>query len=347
MGTLGGTIAVRAHLSLGRWPALAALLLVACGAAWGKVTVEETEYKGWKKNLRIRNGAAELIVTLDVGPRVISYRLAGGKNVFKEYADQLGKTGEPDWQIRGGHRLWVGPEDLTRTYAPDNGPVKYKVKEDGSVRLRPAPDKKYGIQKEMVVTLAPDGTGVTVVHRLRNIGKKKTRLAPWALTVMAPGGVEVIPLPPKRPHPGPPKNARSPEDYAADQNMALWPFFDFTDKRWTFGSRYITLRHDANKGPTKIGLAHRMGWVGHLNGGTLFIKRIPYVKGKRYPDNGSNFETFTNQDMVEVESLGLLVRLAPRETAEHVEHWELVGGLEDFKDEAGIDKNVRSKVKTK
>ena len=89
------------------------------------VTVEEIEYKGWKHNLRISNGDAELIVTLDVGPRIISYKLKGGKNVFKEFEEQLGKSGEKDWQIRGGTRLWVGPEDVTRTYFPDNGPVKY------------------------------------------------------------------------------------------------------------------------------------------------------------------------------------------------------------------------------
>src|SRR6516164_11764967 len=103
-----------------------AMPLTAAADEKGKVTVEKVEYKGWKNNLRVSNGDAELIVTLDVGPRVISYRLAGGKNVLKQYAEQLGKSGEKDWQIRGGHRLWVGPEDLTRTYAPDNGPVKYK-----------------------------------------------------------------------------------------------------------------------------------------------------------------------------------------------------------------------------
>ena len=69
-----------------------------------KVTMEKVEYQGWKNNLRLSNGDAELIVTLDVGPRVISYRLKDGKNVFKEFADQLGKSGESGWQIRGGHR---------------------------------------------------------------------------------------------------------------------------------------------------------------------------------------------------------------------------------------------------
>ncbi len=276
----------------------------------GKIAVEKVEYEGWKNNLRISNGAAEMIVTLDVGPRVISYRLADGKNVFKNYPEMLGKAGEKDWQIRGGHRLWVGPEDLTRTYAPDNGPVQYKEL-DGMVRLTPAADAEYGIQKEMDLRMDPSGTGVTVVHRITNIGREPTDLAPWALTVMAPGGVEIIPLPPKKPHPGPVKNATSPKDYAPNQFLTLWPFFDFKDSRWNFGSQYITLRQDPKKGPTKIGLAHQLGWVGYLNNGTLFVKRFGYEEGKHYPDHGCNFETFSNEDMLEVESMGPMIKLAP------------------------------------
>ena len=98
---------------LSYWPAvwLSLLAWLAGGpkalAEGGKMVVEKTEYAGWKNNLRISNGEAELIATLDVGPRIISYRLTSGKNVFKEYADQLGKAGESEWMIRGGHRLWA------------------------------------------------------------------------------------------------------------------------------------------------------------------------------------------------------------------------------------------------
>lgn len=310
----------------------------------GTVMVDKVEYHGWKNNLRLSNGDAELIITLDVGPRIISYRLADGKNVFKNYAEQLGKSGEKDWQIRGGHRLWVGPEDLTRTYAPDNGPVRYVEARSGGVRLTPALDPAFGIQREMIVQLEPRGSRVTILHIISNVGQSSTELAPWALTVMAPGGVEIIPLPSKRPHPGPPQNARSPKDYAPSLLLSLWPFFDFKDPRWNFGSQYITLRQHAKKGPTKIGLAHQMGWVGYLNGGSLFVKRFGYEEGKTYPDNGVNFETFTNEDMLEIESLGPVIKLGPGKTVEHTEHWELIGNVPGFEDEAGIDRNIRSKL---
>jgi hypothetical protein len=311
--------------------------------------MEKIEYKGWKNNLRISNGEAELIVTLDVGPRVISYKLAGGKNVFKEFEDTLGKTGQKEWVSYGGHRLWVGPEDLTRTYAPDNGPVKHASMESypPQIRFTPAPDKEYGIQREFTVTLAPKGSKVDVVHKITNVGDKEAELAPWALTVMAPGGIEIIPLPEKRPHPGPPKNARSPADYAPNQLMSIWPFTDFKDGRWNIGTKYITLKHDPKQGPTKIGLAHRLGWVGYLNGGTLFVKRIGYQEGKTYPDQGVNFETFTNEEMLEIESMGPMIKLAPGAKVEHKETWELYKDVESFKSEDEIDKYVKARVEKK
>ena len=339
--------------TLRRLPTTAALLATAlmtgspaAGAAEQRktVAVEKVESRGWPNNLRISNGDAELIVTLDVGPRVLSYRLADGKNVFKEYAEQLGKAGESEWMIRGGHRLWAGPEDTTRTYALDNGPVKSRELGLLHVRLTPAAEAQFGLQKEIDVKLEEVGSRVTVTHRITNIGRAPTELAAWALTVMAPGGVEVIPLPPKLPHPGSPKNAKSPADFAPNQLYVAWPYTDFGDGRWSFGSKSITLRQDAKLGPTKLGLAHRPGVVGYLNGGTLFVKRFGYQDGATYPDRGCNFETFTSQDMVEIETLGPLSRLAPGQAVEHVEKWELIPGVEDAREQATLDGNLLPKL---
>lgn len=325
------------------------MVVIAAAAAAAKgttsVRVDKIEFGGWKNNLRISNGTAELIVTLDVGPRIISYKLAGGANVFKEVREQLGKSGEADWVPRGGHRLWTAPEDLTRTYAPDNGPVEAHVIGAESVNVVQRPDAQYGIQKSLEIRLAPIGSRVTVIHRVANVGQRPTELAPWALTVLDAGGIEVIPLPPKRPHPGPPANAKSPADYAPNQKLILWPFTDLADPRWTFGSQFILLRQDASRGPTKIGLVHDGGWIGYFNRGTLFVKRFdPPKAGATYPDGGVNYETFTNQDMLEAETLGPLVTLATGAIAEHTEHWELFDTIGDVKTEADATAKVLPKI---
>jgi hypothetical protein len=302
--------------------------------------IDKVEYGGWKNNLRISNGTAEVIVTLDVGPRVICYRLADGFNVMKNYLEQMGGTGEADWQIRGGLRFWLAPEDTTRTYFPDNNPVKHEQIGPRTVRFRPPPENEYGVQKEMIVGLAESGTKVSITLKVTNIGPLVTELAPWAPTVMAPGGVEIIPQPPHHDHPGHPRNAKSPADFAPSQQLILWPYFDFADRRWSFGSKYIFLRQDSKKGPTKIGLAHRIGWVGYLNQGNLFVKRFGYVDGAAYPDMGTNYQTFTNEDMLEMETVGVLGRLNPGQSSEHSETWELYGSVPEMRSEEDVDRHV-------
>jgi hypothetical protein len=42
-----------------------------------------------------------------------------------------------------------------------------------------------------------------------------------------------------------------------------------------------------------------------------------------YPDFGCSFETFTNNEFLEMETLGPLARVAPGQVAEQVEHWSL------------------------
>ena len=309
------------------------------------VSLERVEYKGWKNNVKLSNGEVELIVTLEVGPRVISYRRLDGKNVFKNYDEMMGKTGESEWMIRGGHRLWAAPEDTTRTYAADNGPVAFRDLGGGEARFTPGVETAYGIQKEMDVKLEPEGSKVRLTQRITNVGKEATMLAVWSLSVMAPGGVEIIALPASRPHPGNPKNAKSAADFAPSLTIVGWPFTDFQDSRWRFGSKFITLTQDASKGATKLGLAHRTGGVGYLNGGTLFVKRFEYRDGAAYPDNGVNYETFTNEDMLEMESLGPLVTLGAGRSVEHVETWEIFDGIGAARTEAEIEAKVGGKLR--
>ena len=279
--------------------------------------MEIVPYKGWPNNLRLANDTCEVIVTLDVGPRIISYRvLPDGINVMKNYDEMMGGTGEDEWQIRGGLRFWLGPEDLTRTYYADNHPVAHQEVSPGTYRLTPPPEKEYGIQKEVELRLAEHGSGLHITLRATNIGDEPTEFAPWGPTPMAPGGVEIIPLPKKAPHPGHVSNAKSPADYANNQVYAVWPYTDFSDPRWKFGGKYITLTQDPAKSPPKLGIAYRLGWVGYLLDGNLFVCKFGFEEGAPYPDGGVNYETFTNEDMLEIEPIAPVSVVEPGKFAE-------------------------------
>jgi hypothetical protein len=279
--------------------------------------IDIVPFNGWKNNVRLSNGATELIATLDVGPRILSYSMVGGSNPLNVYADQGGATGEDVWRNRGGHRLWMAPEDRATTYFPDNAPVALERVNDLCIRLTPAPETPVGIQKQIEITLAPTGTKATLTHRLTCLaGAKPITLAPWALTVMAAGGVAIMPQPPLGEHP---------RDLLPNRTWILWPYSDLTDPRWSLGSDFVLLRQepDCPRSPTKIGMALEAGVCGYLHNGVLFIKRFPFDPRAASPDKGCNFEAFTNVRMLEVESLAPLVTLQPGQTAEHIEHWEL------------------------
>ncbi len=303
----------------------------------GDVSMKTIEYKGWKNNLQLSNGTVDLVVTLDVGPRIIRYGYVGESNVLAEFEEQLGKSGESEWQIRGGHRLWHAPEDLTRTYALDNSPVRYEMLGQSSVRIIQPVESITGVQKELDITLDANSSRVTVAHRLRNTGLWDIELAPWAMSVMAPGGALIVPLPPKVPHP---------QGLLPNQEVVVWPYTDLADPRYRFGTKYIVLRQDKAKGPTKIGLAHKLGWAAYLRDGYLFVKSYEHQAGRHYPDSGCNLETFTNERMLELESLGPLSHIASGKAAEHTEHWWLFKGIPNETSDEAVDANVRKRAET-
>jgi len=294
--------------------------------------MEIVEYGGWKRNVRLTNGKVELVATLDVGPRLIHLAAPGGPNVMKNYPEQMGKSGEPEWQIRGGHRLWFAPEDPVATYFPDNGPVEVEELPKGGVRLRPAAETPNGLQKEIDIVLDKRRPRVRLTHRIINIGAAPVKLAPWALTVMAPGGTAVVGLPPRGSHP---------QDLLPNQTLTLWSYTDLGDPRLAMGSRAILLEQRAGGKAFKLGLLNPEGWVAYAVGGCLFVKRFACKPRKTYPDMNCNTELFTNSDMLEVESLGPLVNLRPGKKVEHREDWLLFGGVPAIATEADVEQHVR------
>ncbi len=277
--------------------------------------IKHFRFGGWEHNLQIGNEHVELIISLDVGPRILSYKTLSGENVLKNYPEQMGKCGEDKWMIRGGHRFWIAPEDEVLSYVPDNAPVNHEFIGDDGVRLTNVGVDPWKIKKEMTVTLAADSSAVTIFHRATNEGSAPIEIATWGLTVMEPGGLEIIPQPQLGQHP---------RDLLPNRLMVIWPYTDMTDPRWRFGWKFITLRQTADGFPTKLGLAHQAGWVAYLMRDVLFVKTFTHEPAAIYPDHGCNFETFTNSEMLEIESLGPLKKIAPGESTEHTEKWYLL-----------------------
>ena len=282
------------------------------------MTAEVVPYAGWQKCVRLRNAEVDLVMTTDVGPRVIRFGFTGGPNEFVEYPDQVGQTGGTAYRSYGGHRLWISPEVAGRTNHPDNNPVGWK-EENGEVTLIAPVEKETSLQKQLRVVLDKDRNHVRVIHKITNCSSSDATLAPWAVSVLAPGGRAIVPQEPFVAHA---------DRVLPVRPVVLWGYTQMKDPRWTWGNRFIVLRQDsAVEVPQKMGALVSEGWAAYANGDRLFVKRFPFVQGADYPDFGCNLELFTNNRMLEVESLGPLSTLKKGESVSHQEDWYLLRGI--------------------
>ncbi len=278
-------------------------------------------YGAYEDNVRLENGEVELVFATRFGPRVLRYARPGQPNVFGEIspAEQGNDTPFGDrWHIYGGHRLWYAPEGDPRSYFPDNQPVRCDV-DGGRVRLTQPIEPHTRLEKSIELTLADRGSHAHVVHRLHNHGSFDVELAPWALSVMARGGRAWLPQEPFAPHPAALAPARP---------LVLWSFTRMNDPRWTWGDRLLSLRQDpARADAQKVGFFDNQGWMAYALGEQLFVKRHQALPGV-HADMGCNVEVFTNDAILELETLGPLVRIVPGSAVTHVEDWFLFDGVQ-------------------
>lgn len=270
-----------------------------------KVQWQQVNCERWGTCLEIVHQNVQLLVTLDYGPRIIHCGLVNGKNVFFE--DTAGKYKQDNgFRIYGGHRFWLSPEIYPDTYEPALGAVTWQSTVEG-LSFTSVVDEVTKTQKEIVIAF--DEERIQVIHRVTNVGDQPIEQAPWALSVMAGGGTAIVP---------------QPEIYAdllPNRQVILWPYTDMSDGRVHWGKEVITVAQRSGTEPFKFGMNQNEKWAAYYNDGIIFQKTFHYRQDAVYPDYGCSFELYTNEDFLELESLGPLVTIAPGETIAHEESW--------------------------
>lgn len=304
------------------------------------VNVKELEsFKDYGRVVSISNGVIEALVTVDLGPRIISFGYIGGQNFMCSDREGLGGLGDENyesffgkgrkWENFGGHRIWLSPESYPETYLPDDRKVEYTVTENGAL-FTPLADTQVGVQKSMELKMDKDDANLQVVMRVKNISNEDKEFAIWSLSVCDRDGTLILPT------------NRNDTVLLPNRIVSVWPYTDMSNDRLYWGDRYITLRQDGSYDkPIKIGVDLNCGTAYYVKGDEIFYKNYNtnHPDGT-YPDGGCSFETYTNKLMLEFETLGELKRVAPGETSEHIEAWSVCKKPceVDFKNDDSIDK---------
>ncbi|TVR45793.1 MAG: hypothetical protein EA425_17710, partial [Puniceicoccaceae bacterium] len=165
---------------------------------------------------------------------------------------------------------------------------------------------------------------IRIDHTLTNDGLWPVELASWALTVLRAGGLGVVPLLPKGEHP---------RDLLPAGAVVPWTYTDFSLPVWGWRPGFITIDTTKATEPQKLGLTAYPGWSAYWLDGVVFVKASFPQAAKKYPDFGCCFETFSNPDILELESLGPLTLLEPGASSGHTEYWTIFEGVEKPEDQ--------------
>ncbi len=306
-------------------------------------TVVDNELYG--RCIIVKNDFAELLLSLDFGPRILSYKMLNGENVLLEDPDRkiwvedksIGEYygGKNIWYNYGGSRFWVNPEKMPETFYPDSDKVDYELISNGAILIQ-KPQIKNNIQLSMKVELEDNSCEVTVEYSLTNIGIHSKELAIWGLTSVAPRGIAFV------------DTGDLFEDAAPNRSFTFWPYSDIRDKRLYLGKRFVTLKQELGNtsNPVNMGI-NAVEYAGYLNKSCLFIKKYDYIKNGKYSDLGSSFEMYSCDQYAEINSLGQYGKVQPQECITHREYLNLIKaeGTFDADNEDSIEHFIVKNIK--
>lgn len=277
------------------------------------------------KAMYLSDGKYEVIVTLDVGIRIMHFSLVGRPNMLDDDCAYIERM--PDgrvWYSYGGQRLWHAPEAFPRSYAIDDIPLeKYELTERG-IRMVRAVEAESNIQK--IVQIEFCGGGLTVYNRLVNKNPWPVELAVWTQTAVN-DALMVYPV------------TQRDSGLLPNTHYVLWPYAKMTDPRVYFGEKFVTVVTDRkNTDPFKFGYPNEHGWAALLRGGMCFLKTFGFLENGVYPDRGCNLECYVQDWGAEIEDLSPLKLVQPGEMYEHKNRWYIFEDVvrPNARDEGGI-----------
>ena len=271
--------------------------------------IKKITFQGWKNCIELTNGDFRIVVTTEVGPRIVGAFLGPkGENLLYLDKKLLGTSGQKVWTNYGGHRIWHAPEDSVRSYCPDTRRVVAAELNDGGVSFMAPREELTGIVK--TINVYPEGNNsFRIEHQIRNEGLWDIEAAAWGITQLMPGGTAILPM------------NRGPEGLVPNRSVNFWPYANPSDPRFVLGNEFVLVKQTAKGKPTKIGLNSGEGWCAYVNGKVVFVKQFEYFDENEYPDLGSSIEVYTEGGYLELETLGPLAILEPGDEVTHSEYW--------------------------
>ena len=147
-----------------------------------------------------------------------------------------------------------------------------------------------------------------------NTGSNPFHLGPWAVTMLRPGGEAILPLQ---------SETDDPHGLWANRQLVFWPYTDIRSAHLTLSNRSVIVTANMTTGALKIGAPNPTGWMAYRFQNTLFVKRSVYQPDRVYLDRQASSQIYCNPSVIELETLGPVLNLAPGQSTQHQEIWQV------------------------
>lgn len=258
----------------------------------------------------LKLGKLEVEYLTNAGPRIIGLRYENSSNLFADVSHLATETPYGDFHYLGGHRLWHAPEAMPRTYIPDDEGCT-AVLFQNCLTITGKVEPMSGMQKVIELKAGEQDGSIELSHKLINHNAWDVTLAPWAITMFKLGGKVIFPIR---------ATADGIEALLPDRNLIFWPYAKLGDPRLHFFDDRIELTAQPAK-PTKFGTFNSLGKISYQIDGLEFTKQFTVESSGQHADLGCNAECYCDEDFVELESLGPLVRIQPGDSTNWLERW--------------------------
>jgi len=272
-------------------------------------------YDGWDNCVVMSNKLVKVVIVPGVA-RVLHFSLNGQPNILWEDAGAKGKLQKPDSETTGdyvnfgGAKLWVAPQAKWKNlwsvwppyYGLDSGPCQALIRKDGSVALQGMASPTAGVRFDRQVDLR--GNCVSFVYTMSNISDKPVEWGIWMVANVLSAGQTFIPF---------------------VEGSDLWS--NEKDKKvpdrfgWVKQGDLLCLDFKDGTNGSKIFSLSKKGWIAHVVAGQVFIITYTPDLSVPQPEGEAPTEIFRGEQFVELEHVGPLVKLAPRQTTKLTERW--------------------------
>ncbi|MDD3831484.1 MAG: hypothetical protein PHW00_02370 [Clostridia bacterium] len=266
----------------------------------------DTKSSSFGNMIYISQNDVTLGITTQYGMRISYISAFGSDNIC--YCDDVMANYKPlddgnKWFNLGGHRLWKSPEDNS-CYVDDNNPCECHY---DNRKLVVTNNHR---SDSMVYSIRIEFTGhntVKLTHTITNCSDSDVRLALWAITALKSTGTVVLPL------------DTTTQGLLPNRNIVYWPYSNILDNRISMRLDGIAVKANKAK-PLKIGTFTSAGYIAYENYDVIMKKSFKVEQGE-YPDMQCNIECYTDENVMEIESVSPLYTLYPFEQKSYIEHW--------------------------